>query len=366
MEDVVLKPIEIKLVSNFDRNGIINAWEHSRPNFARSRSSLVSVFEMDVPANEFSTLTFEVYAPIAIREVICSLRNHVVWARSSRVEDLSKWEVWDGCTETEIANAHLLKTKMDEARANAHQDDFRQHLPMSYMTNFSWQINVRDLVKFAIGLYDAGTDLTSAFLNSVFLALPEDIYSPSLRDLVSNRAFKPEKIFHQPLRFGEGAIGEFIVVEAAIPLSLRAQLIRHRAIQINDTLKNIFNRDCLSTPISNPIIVQMCMSVEFAKTLLEKRSCWIAQTDLWNSLLGKIADLIGGEFFAPPLPCSDGRCRVVPDNELRKANLDPAPPCPRAAKLEKETMTDAHRVAAFAYASNRPFTEFWNKEISDV
>jgi hypothetical protein len=98
--------------------------------------------------------------------------------------------------------------------------------------------------------------------------------------------------------------------------------------------------------------------------LVRKRSCWIAQTDLWEPIVSQLLVLLKKDKVM--LPCDDGKCRFIRDNDLRKAGHDPSPPCPVLAKIDGEKMLPAHAEEAKKYAERRPHPEFWNKVIENV
>lgn len=90
-KNIELARCKAEVISDISFSNIVEAWKTSRPNDQDPKP--FDILKMDVPVNEFLFIQFELEAPIAIRELICSMRSHVVWARSSRVEDLTKWKL---------------------------------------------------------------------------------------------------------------------------------------------------------------------------------------------------------------------------------------------------------------------------------
>ena len=67
--------------------------------------------------------------------------------------------------------------------------------------------------------------------------------------------------------------------------------------------------------------------------IYSKRSCWIAQADLWNPLLRLIINEIGGT--KDLLPCADGSCPFEKDASLRlEVGKDPNPSLPASCRIK--------------------------------
>lgn len=358
-------PIDVKLESYGSITQIKTAWEVSRP--ADIDPQIGNILKMDVPVNEFLNLHFTATAPIVVREIICSLRNHVVWARSSRVDDLTNWKVWEQVTNEQMDELLAKHDKMMQEMNSRHQDDFRRLLPLAYMTTFSFQMSLRDFVKLAIWSDREGVVVMKNFCRCCVLAINAGavpLLGEWIDRLIANRSYSVGDLLPMPeLNSNYAKFGAFIGVSTTITLGLRAQLIRHRAISFADNFSWYIDNDCLTRDMTWTLQTEIIMHRDFALQLVRKRSCWIAQTDLWAPIINRLTSAIGGE---RALPCHDGQCRFKRDNDLRKAGKDPSPPCPVAAKLNNEKLTPAQSVAAFEYAKNRPSVQFWNKEILDA
>ena len=359
--------VKAELISHGSFEDVKRAWETSRP--ADTDVDMKKVISMDVPVNEFLPLHFEIKAPILIREVICSFRNHNVWARSSRVDDLRIWEVWHGLDGKGVAECQrsydYMMVEM-EGKAS-HQDDFRRHLPLAYMTTFSFAMNFRDFVKFILALRREKLKLFDEVADELLNAVWRKNYIiHDWATIASNEKWykagplNPLPLNHAP----SGRVGDFIYIESSISFNLRAQLIRHRALQVKDTLWIYFTPDKMTFTMAHSLTAQIMMPIDFAEDLVRKRSCWIAQTDLWEPIVSQLLTILGKDKVM--LPCDDGKCRFIRDNDLRKAGHDPSPPCPVLAKIEKEKMLPAHAEEAKTYAARRPHTDFWMKVIQDA
>jgi hypothetical protein len=365
MKMISKSKIKIQLESCGSVGQIEKAWKVSRPNDTSSKFE--DIMKMDVPVNEFLMLNFTATAPILMREVICSLRNHIVWARSSRVDDLRNWEVWEGINAGEMSTVEELQAKMFAEMESSHQDDFRRHLPICYMTTFSFAMSLRDLAKFLRACLDFDHPMMEEFVAETFLAIQTklSVFGAILQKAVENRNYKPMPLLPDFTGYAQGVTGDFVVVTLDLSLALRSQAIRHRALIFRDKMHLMFAHGNLASSMETLIYAQIMMPADFAEELVRKRSCWIAQTDLWSPIVGELEKIIG-KSARPMLPCDDGRCRFKIDNDLRKARKDPSPPCPIAAKIEKEKFAEDFAEDAAQYAHRRPYLAFWLKEINNA
>lgn len=357
--------VKANLVAAGYLENIRQAWETSRP--ADTNPEMEKVLSMDVPVNEFLPLHFELKAPILIREVICSFRNHNVWARSSRVDDLRTWELWHGLPETAVEECRKAYIRMEDEMNGLHQDDFRRHLPLAYMTTFSFAMNMRDFVKFCIACKKEKLELFDEVVDALLSAIRKKDYvlQEWIEKAIEEKWYKTSELNPYPksATLRSKKIGDFVYIETPINLNLRAQLIRHRALMVKDRLKNFFTPEKMSATMLETLMAHIMMPIDFAEDLVRKRSCWIAQTDLWEPIVNQLLELLGKDKVM--LPCDDGRCRFIRDNDLRKAGHDPSPPCPVLAKIDKEPMSPDHAAEAIKYAARRPHSDFWMKVINN-
>lgn len=357
--------VKARAISLGSLENIKTAWETSRP--ADTNPEMQKVLSMDVPVNEFLPMHFELKAPILIREVICSFRNHNVWARSSRVDDLRTWEIWHGIDEEGMAECRRAYARMEDEMHGSHQDDFRRHLPLAYMTTFSFAMNMRDFVKFCIACKKEKLELFDELVDALLASIHQKDYilHDWIEEAIDGKWYKTGELnpFPASATLVSKRIGDFIYIEAPINLNLRAQLIRHRALMVKDRLKSFFTPDKMSATMVETLMAHIMMPIDFAEDLVRKRSCWIAQTDLWEPIVSRLLEVLGKDKVM--LPCDDGKCRFIRDNDLRKSGHDPSPPCPVLAKIEKEPLSAVHAAEALKYAARRPNPEFWNKVIQN-
>lgn len=361
----------VKVIKQPDLTLALDAWLHSRPNEAPENVGLQNILKIDAPVAEFPRVTAQFYAPILVREIVCTLRDHVVWARTSRVDDLTNWEVHP-LAHTD-ATRDLLAELLHLRAAGAEQDDYRFNLPLGYMTHFTVDLPLRSWLNLAHyfgrltqkALSD-GDDICElwAQMNNQMLAR---LYPEWLRDVrYKDRELCPE------WELGENVhVGSMIVADALVPIALRAQVVRHRMFMIADDLSDFFSAEALSLPISTNMNLQIAAPREVAQQIVAKRQCWIAQSDIWQPLILQLQVALNtGDkptssdgTDAPTLPCDDGVCPYRRDNDLRRFGKDPNPPCPKAAILEGVPMSAADREKAKAHAMKRATSNFWLDQI---
>lgn len=362
--DIRLLECSAELINPINLSGIEMAWRTSRPN--DTSADLFDILQMDVPVNEFAFLQFELTAPIAVRELICSFRNHIVWARSSRVDDLNNWPLWKGLSPEAIERCKALQAQMKSDMETQHQDDFRRHIPLGYMTTFSFGISFRDFVKLQISLMNS----ENAMLEETAVALLGAILkmSPSnfalVSEAINNKWYKPFNFTHTMVSSTNAVIGRFVNFDIVTTIQLRSQLIRHRAISFLDTFMGYIAERNLYASMDSNIWMQIIMPLDFAEELVRKRSCWIAQTDLWAPVINKLQPLIASGKTL--LPCDGGHCPFKRDNDLRLMKKDPSPPCPKAAVMSLNNLTLQQKLAAAIYLERRPNSEFWKGILEDA
>lgn len=365
--------VSIKMTKAPDISAIEAAWRLSRPN--ESAFNVDDVLAIDVPVNEFADVILEVTAPILLREIICTLREHIVWARTSRVDDLSNWPVWPGVAEDRRIKE--LKEQYDQSRAA--QDQRRMMLPLAYVTGFSLKLSLRTYIKLICmfrkmamsGNYDVAFRALCREMHNE-LAKHTEFMPSKVKRIIEEEGYQPLELFDVYVPGGFGQFGyanhEHGIVTVYLPnisIALRAQIVRHRPIIFNDNFPAYFSETGLICRQDAVVQMQLAMSVTTAEALIKKRNCWIAQTDIWREVVEKLNTVVDSE-SGLSLPCSNGKCPFERDNRLRIEGKDPNPPCPRYANLYDEPLTDVQYLAAAEYAKERPEFNFWKKELKNV
>lgn len=342
------------------------AWEFSRP-LECGKSDINNIIQLDLPVNEFPNFHLQIESTIVEREIIATMRNHVMWAQTSRVQNILAFEI---SKEFKSDNEYyeLIREEMKLESNNKRQDDYRLKLPIISKTKYSIIISARDLIK----LYKYFIYLSENIKNNYFKLLFKNSAShieiflkTQGYDIKNLSQYKTNKILNEDFLIEKtGKLGNFISASSELPIHLRSQLVRHRNIFIKDNFVNIFsNPNGHKFTLLNKVKCTVVGDSETMYSILSKRSCWIAQYNIWSDILNKIANLIDAD---PKLPCSGGVCPFHGDALLRFEGKDPNPPCPIHIKYNNlhPTSQQIKEMKFMIEADSRP--DFWNKKIEDI
>lgn len=324
-------------------------WELSRD--PAQTYAIEEIAKVDAPVMELPSylLFFEDFT-ILEREIFATPRNHVMWARTSRVDNPLDFTV-----------PHMLKclvheiyrtTMRDEKDAGATQDTWRYNLPIVANTAWTMRISVRDLRR----------------MQSYFRYLKTQVNEPMATRFRSVADKLAELVGEQPptarllnekfftLQNNRFVLGEIKFINVNIPLALRAQLVRHRDLLFVDDFYNRFitSGQGLFAQLHDRVNMQLCATDEVWKRILSHRACWIAQADLWEPITSK--------FGAGILPCTDGVCPFAVDAQARLTRgNDPNPPCPRYMNLHGIPKTAWH--SEMMQEAVKRGGQFWMDEV---
>lgn len=365
-----ITPAEISITPLVTPSGrlVEKAWRTSRP--ADIEVDVEQVMRIDVPVNEMEDFVLECFTPIVVREMFFSLRDHVAWARTSRVDDLMNWQVQSGYEHSaEVRACYDMMLRLKESQS---QDNYREMLPLVYFTTYTVKISARTLLKFMAGVLEwlranpivengkpqprymmmdmLFRQLMKAKNMSCYRGVPVTQYGAI--DLLP-------KAKRRSISQHVHTIGGFTnMYFATVPIVLRAQIVRHRPIAFQDTLYSYLTEENITAPVNAPIAMEMVMPTEMALAMVKKRNCWIAQEDLWAPIIAALNEHFGdGDFL---LPCSDkSYCPVGRDNLLRHEGKDPAPACPLWYGFEGLQPDGEQRAEIIGYANKRPLSRDW-------
>ena len=114
--------------------------------------------------------------------------------------------------------------------------------------------------------------------------------------------------------------------------------------------------------MGNPMKISISAEVNFWKTVINKRQCWIAQYGIWEDVIIKAQEYL--EISEQDLPCNKGFCPYTRDAELRHTDDDPGAPCPIHSKLSNMPIDPKYMESVKVEASYRP--AFWQKHIKEL
>lgn len=375
---LVSTPIGVNLIHADDWKSLIKeAWSNSRPNINPDEINYDEVLKIDTPVSEIPGVVLELEVPILFREILANMRDHVIWARTSRVDNLlEEWKIIDSVTAEDTIHLKKLTEQILSDSKTQTQDDYRQHLPLGYMTGMTTRISIRSLFKI-IKFFD--------YLAKTYPTISEASvdFSEKLKDILRvleinvdevSKSIKFQNLvpeyFSPKLGYNKVSSANHTVITALIPISLRAQLIRHRPISVVDNLLDFIKNDQVwSLPISSMIVVEISASNSIWKSLVGKRIGWIAQSDLWSPITDAIISDGNVEDFMMDL--SEGY-PYAGDNWERIKGTDPGVPDPlHVLELSDEefkqwiTPEMVDRMYQYVIDTNRP-GQYWNGIIDQV
>src|SRR4051812_2546343 len=136
--------MEIKILQLDRIQQVAKSWRLSRDENTDPTEMIVCV---DAPVNEMvhAYLHFQDFM-ILEREIFVAPRNHIIWARTSRVDDPLQFKVPSAFSK--FTDFELMRDKMQyEASKGGQQDQWRMGLPLVALTSWTSKISLRDLVK---------------------------------------------------------------------------------------------------------------------------------------------------------------------------------------------------------------------------
>ena len=334
------------------------AWELSRS--PDDTTPLDTILSIDAPVNEIPSIVMSVQCTILEREIFASFRDHVMWARTSRVDAPSEFVVPEYFQLSEDnATIMLLKQKIKaDMDAGIIQDEYRLHMPICAMTSFTTRLSWRGLIKI-YKLYEY-----LATINEYFVVGKAELNNKfQLHKYAGNYSFVNPIPMLQENEMVSGNIGPVVTVFQEMTIGLRAQVVRHRNYTIKDNLMEIIkSKDCWTRTLGDKIKISISAEIEFWKTVVNKRQCWIAQYGIWKDIIIAAQEYITiGE---QDLPCNKGFCPYTRDAELRHTDDDPGAPCPIHSDLTSTPIDPKYMDMVRIEASYRP--AFWQKHIDKL
>lgn len=351
----------------------LEAWNASRPNDLSATKA--AIMNVDVPVNELEDFVLLVHAPLIIRDLFFTLRDHVAWARTSRADNIMEWDIYHAYFHT-LEVKELYTEMLHRKKLGQSQDRFRSMIPLCYMTDFTVKLSARSLIKFAAGV----ADMIAAGLDGNVTTMLVDLHRELTRAIknsaygtVHPRAYGATNLMAGTFELKKNyvtGIGPWIMIgRKEVPFQLRAQIVRHRPIQFTDGLFHLFTDDGLLAPIECTLPMELMMRTDVARSLVVKRNCWIAQADIWAPIVQAINSILGAE-EEPALPCTGkDTCPVAQDNLLRLGGKDPAPPCPLWCGFTKAEPAEieATKLEMMNYAHDRKaLAKWWHNQIFNV
>ena len=353
--------MKIKIISD-DRFSSENkhlsriAWELSRS--PDDTTPLDTILSIDAPVNEVPSVVMSVECTIIEREIIASFRDHVMWARTSRVDAPENFEVPDYFKKDYHKNFKKLKDRIKlKISEGIIQDEYRVHMPLCSTTSFTTRISWRGLIK--IYKFYENLSVIHPYFNIGWKELNKHF---NLQKYADNYSFVDPIPTLLTSETADGKIGPMVTIFQKMPIALRAQLVRHRNFSFKDNLMEIIKGDWWLNTLEDQIYISISANVEFWKTVVNKRQCWIAQYGIWKDIIVAAQRFI--DISEKDLPCNKGFCPYTRDAELRHTDDDPGAPCPIHSDLTSTPIDPKYMDMVRIEASYRP--AFWQKHINKL
>lgn len=341
------------------------AWNNSRPN--NSPIDLKDILALDLPVNEIPVATLFIESTIIEREILVTLRNHVMWAQTSRVQNILEFTYPKRLSDLDKQHLERVREEMQiEHDRGIRQDSYRRHLPIMSNTKYTVNLSMRDMIhlyKYFKSLYNNEymthlSPITGGAMIELGRVLT-DAFGVTETEI---SWYKDRHILKSIQNKDSGRVGDVMVINTKISIGLRAQLARHRALIIQDDLYRLMKNESIMREDNELLVdVQISGLVQDWIEIIRKRSCWIAQYDLWKDLLDKAEDIL--QLGRSSLPCHAGFCPYNGDAMARYTDDDPNAPCPIHAKINDKIVTKDQfsQINSQHIADKRP--EFWLKEM---
>jgi len=362
--------LKIKTISNtsFGKTTRETAWESSRPGIFADDN----LIKLDLPVNEFEDFYFEIESTILEREIFSSMRNHVMWAQTSRVTDPKEFCYPELLQKLEDSNGLFENARTSMQLSPDRQDEYRMFLPVLSLTKYCIRLSLRDLIKIGKLFLEMSEDISIHYdVRRIFGAACSEIDSFILKTPYSKSDFssyktKTIKKLNSNSELKSGIVGDYLTISETVPFSLFAQLQRHRSLLISSNLIDLFSKDSgiQDVNLGSDVNVSISGHISDWEEAFSKRSCWISHYGLWSDIISKIERYIGHDLDGF-LPCKSGSCPFNGDAMLRVEGKDPNPPCPIHMRINKIAPTDDQfdEMRSMIYEDKRP-QNFWHEKIN--
>jgi len=272
--------MKIRMISKND--SALAAWNSSRPEANEKDSS--KIYNLDLPVSEFVRFDIEITSSIFTRELFCSLRDHVIWAQTSRVQNVLEFNMVEELSDDE-SFSEIRRMMIKKSLNGDRQDEYRLTLPMFSKTTYAISISLRHLVNVSKNLKYISGKCKDPYVSRILLV--ESLSIDFITNGYDTSSHKMKPILNEDIISDSNLEnGEFLTVTSEIPLYLRAQLVRHRQLLLVDNLIDIVALpDSRYLTIEDLCKIQVVGSKSFLQEVASKRRCWISQYGIWSEFL---------------------------------------------------------------------------------
>jgi hypothetical protein len=337
------------------------AWSYSRPGDTETHENIC---QLDASINEIPSVVVQVKSTAIEREIITTMRDHVIWARTSRVDDVTKFTV-PRFFKNDYPLYYDIQFKMQKAKnAGVTQDEFRLMLPLVHETQYMARFSMRSLHK----LYHEYERLSATCIaNDVAMMFKEasEVTWDILDEMgIVHNDCKEYDLLPTPSSFVHGRVlraNSIISCQLRVPFSLRTHIVRHRNLNILDELRKLCIFGSMATlNLHTEIEMEISGTYSDWDYVLSKRSCWMAHQGLWAPLVKLVSSTLNCPIT---LPCANGSCPYEVDAKLRLTDVDPGSPCPEYAELYDIKLTRSQLNDMTKTVVSEARSSFWTNKI---
>jgi hypothetical protein len=307
------------------------AWKYSRPNASDTDLDLLT---LDASINEIPSVVVAITSTALEREVITSMRDHVIWARTSRVDDVTTFTIPRFFGSKGYGYQMIVDQMVAARESGVSQDEYRLFLPIVHETQYMARFSMRSLHTLHHEfdrLADSAQCSSAAMMFREASTRVDDVLEAMG---INHTACKYRDILPAPSYFEDGRVARansIVSCQITMPFSLRTHLVRHRNLKISDGLRAFCCSSSLpSMNLNTKIEVEVAGTDQDWMSVLSKRNCWMAHQGLWAPLVNTLYPELS---LQASLPCYDGACPFEADAYARIKGEDPGAPCPEFSRL---------------------------------
>jgi len=323
----------VKVIARNDHR--LDAWQLSRP---RTEAHKVEDFQhIPFGLQDLDHVVVDFHCSAAFRELLATTPTYFMWSQSSRNIGLENIPL--NSNTSEMKKEIMTKMWKDslDLTSQGHQDTGRMMLPIGYMNSLTVQAPLRTF----IGLYKSLDELNcGAYLIDYIIPVFEQLGYGSKSEILHEMyegIFKHYGTCHnfstineEEWEEGSVKLSGSRIISSKMSIGLRAQLARQSQVQLSDNIWNLLAKekeDIELYPLSAELKTTAVMTNEAYLAVCQKRSCFIAQIELWSNFIMEGVKELG---FPKALPC--GGCKSdcpleieAIDCEERNATTLPCP-----------------------------------------
>lgn len=340
-----MKPF-IRALEEMDVRG--KAWKISRPNIYKENEDVgVKDYEYtDLSCNSLKVVALHIRSSLAFRELLSSIRPHFMWAQTSRVNSIEEMELSPLASEQAISYMKEAKESIEG------QDRRRLLLPMATLTEYTIALDFRTWISFLKTLKEFYPVYWKSYGKEILVRITgigskQDLTEwPYGQIYTKNDKENFRSKFNSLTDFTQSIPTGIFLSIRNLTLALRSQVARHIRLSIEDELW-LGSYDEIGLEelrLTDQVKAWIYIPSKIFIPLIQHRSCWIAQFEIWEPLI----ELISSAYeFKETIPCNGTyqNCPFRKDNEARIEGKDPNTPCPLSIPMGENSINIRRRMS---------------------